>query len=228
MCIYVAVYVDFWMKYWLHVCLFLFPAVFALFDSMAHNMPPLPSRMGVRVEVRRGDTLWKLLTSLQEGDISVEGRAVVVVGVATNDLCAEEWFGNRSAEQHASGKMNLLRMLLAEVRVQNPSAYVVLLSVLPRPCDDERTSDCVKEYNRLLRAHAFGNRMGYIPTWTSFVQNKPHHEKAVIKDELYTAKQLHLNLRGANVLRRRLQQALSKSSLNIMAARAIPPVTIEW
>ena len=210
---------------YLGVC---FPAVLSVFDSMPHNMDALPSHMGVRVEVRRGDTLWQLLTDLQEGDLSVEGRAVVVVGVATNDLCAEEWVDSRSAKEHAACKMNVLRMILDEIKTKNASAYVVLLSVLPRPCDDEHTSECVKEYNRLLRAHAFGNRLGYIPTWTSFVQKRPHHEKAIIKKELYSKKRLHLNSKGARVLWARLQQALCKSSLNVMAARAIPPVTIPW
>lgn len=201
-------------------------AVIAFFDSMAHNLPD--QMKNVRVVMRRGDTLWKLLTALQDGDLSVRGRAVVVIAVATNDLCANEWRGDRSPEQHASGKMNLLKMVLDEVKVQNPSAYVVLLSVLPRPVDDVETSDCVKAYNRKLRSHAFANRMGFIPTWTSFVEKKPHHEKAVPRDELYTAKQLHLNKRGAAVLMRRLMQSLSKNSLDIMAARAGPPFIIQW
>jgi len=193
---------------------------------MAHNRPHQVTDVDFRM--RRGDTLWKLLADIQRGSLNVRGRAVIVLGVGTNDLDAGEWKGARSPKEHAEGKLNVVVMLIEEFTRQSPNAYIVLCSVLPRPIDDHLTSGCVKEFNRLLRAHAFRNRMGYVPTWTSFVEKKPHHEAAVPRGYLYTAKELHLNNRGAQVLYTRLQQALARSSLDLMAARAAPPFSIQW
>lgn len=197
-----------------------------LFDSMGHNLPY--DIKDAEVVMRRGATLWTMISLLQTNEVSVQGRAVVVIAGGTNDLDSENWRGSRDAAEHAQCKMNVLRILVEEIAKQNPSAYIVLCSVLPRPIDDKYTNLCVKVYNRKLRAFAFGHRHGYVPLWSSFVESRPHREPTVPLVSLYTSGMLHLNQAGADKLFLRLQQALSVGSLDAMAVRAVPPFQILW
>lgn len=180
--------------------------------------------------MRRGDTLWSLLADLQNPDheLTVAGRKVALLAVGTNDLDASSWTGGKSSEEQARGKMEVIKMVVAELERQSPGIYIVLSSVLPRPCDDDLTHLCCKLFNRSLRRYAFANRMGYAPLWSSFVVSVPHRDRAVPRSDLFTGGQLHLNHRGARLLSRRLVQALSRGSLDQMAARALPPVVIAW
>ena len=198
-------------------------------DSMGHNLEQAGYLQDTEIQYRRGATIWSTISQIQTDKLIVKGFAVVVVAVGTNDFDADSWVGSREAAEHASCKMHVMEELLAEIKRHNPSAYIILCSVLPRPCDDVFTNEVLKMFNRRLRSYAFGNRMGYEPTWTSFVEKKPSPtEQSEPLWDMYTSRNLHLNKEGARRLYDRFRMALSKAAIDTMAARSVPPFEVQW
>ena len=119
----------------------------------------------------------------------------IVVWVGTNH------FGE-SVEQTKEAFIPLLRYL----KNQCPSVHIALQSVLPRPRDDDRSRDWVKQLNRWLAGACKRNHFKFFKITSLFLSRDGFLHVALFRDGL------HLTTRGLNKVRDSLKTRITRWS----------------
>ena len=97
-----------------------------------------------------------------------------------------------------------------------PPTFVIISLILPRWVDDYNTSWVVKQLNLSLRTICSDLRDANVQNVLICHSNTPFFtKKGFIRREMYNTSRLHLNDRGAVVLRQQWCKVLSKLGLNI-------------
>lgn len=196
-----------------------------LSDSMVAGMP-LPKRPH-KVMLARGATVEDMLDGIQRKDLLVKDYRTIGILLATNNCDYRVWGHqvNRAVnpltvESMVRNIMWLYKKLIKSIQKQNPLAFIVIFSILPRPVDHEDTHMAVKALNQSLKAYCIKRNLGWSPIWTSFAAKKPGTSQCLPITSLYNKGGLHLNKRGLAKLSERLEQVFAEKELRTLANRS--------
>lgn len=174
----------------------------------------------MQVVTRRGATTWTLTEQVAANEVDVRGKRVVGIFCATNQFDARLWAG-ASAQEQAQRVWNAYEALIDTILEKNPSAFLIFISVIPRPCDHSRTHRAVQLFNQKLYHKAREMSMGFAPMWKGFVNNPKPGFAAVVPDRSkYTSGGLHLSKKGAETLNYKFRQLFGRHNLRAMALRS--------
>ena len=154
-----------------------------------------------------GDTVWAILQKVKAEKLNVQ-YDTIIIHAGTNDIDS-----GLPAEEVVELVPLRMRVLVQEIAARNPDAVIAISGILPRPCDNDRTSETVRRCNgamwRLARdlTFLFKNRhnptvVRFITTYRSFL----HRTTGNIRPEMFGKRGLHPSTAGKKALARKYDQ----------------------
>jgi lysophospholipase L1-like esterase len=143
----------------------------------------------LRVQAFPGATSYSLYNKVWSGDIEPQEFSMIIVSVATNDLCEKD----KSPSEIA----NSIRYLFHTLRVFNPCAVLVYSAMVVRPKDiggplEQRR----KVVNSIVQHHCRYQNVIYLKSWKCLLY------RGNIKPRVYAKDNLHLSATGSRTLYR--------------------------
>jgi lysophospholipase L1-like esterase len=126
-----------------------------------------------------GDTTRGVLLRLKEDVLALKPAGIVLL-IGTNDL-----------EEKAEPKViaDNLKLILAEIKKQDPKMPVVLCQVFPSSTSKQRSADKIKQINELYAAAVKGDgQVTLVETWTLFADPKGDAKQDEFPDLLHPNK----------------------------------------
>ena len=171
-----------------HFCIFTeFRKVTLISDSIAKNVTDL---FNTKLQIFSGYTIARMANEIQFGKADLEPYDYVIIHVGTNDL------GNLSSyDSMISDFGNLIGI----IHRKKPSIYIVVSSILPRPCDYDITDKLRRRVNDYLqKSMSKSMRFKFVCSY------KPFMYAGKVRRELFAKNDggLHLNTAGTDALTR--------------------------
>ncbi len=175
------------------------------------------------------------MDEIYAGKIRVGGLRVIFLHAGTNGIDYRVWGGRLTWEKRLKEMEQEVIQFYKAVRTYNASVFIIFSSVLPRPCDWDKTGKLVVAFNQYMKLFARTHKCGYAPLYSSFIHKKEERTRDPVtgKERVVVErgsplrhffairdKGLHLNLSGGYIFTSRVRSLLETPELQMMIRRS--------